>query len=46
MAILQKGAEQTKGLKEFIPICAGCHLIRDDEDKDKNKDLIFRFFIN
>jgi len=31
MKILQRGAEQTKGLNEFIPICAGCSLIRDDE---------------
>lgn len=31
MEELQKGAEQTKGLNEFIPICAGCSLIRDDE---------------
>lgn len=31
MKILQRGAEQTKGLNEFIPICAGCSKIRDDE---------------
>ncbi len=35
MKVLKKGAEQTKGLNNFIPICAGCNLIRDDEKKDK-----------
>ncbi len=35
MKLLQKGAEQTKGLNEFIPICAGCNLIRDDEKEGK-----------
>ncbi len=35
MEILIKGAEQTKGLKEFIPICANCNLIRDDEKENK-----------
>ncbi len=35
MKILQRGAEQTKGLNEFIPICAGCSLIRDDEKEGK-----------
>ena len=33
--ILKKGAAQTKGLNEFIPICAGCSLIRDDEKEGK-----------
>ena len=31
---LQRGAEQTKGLKEFIPICAGCSSIREDEKEN------------
>ncbi|MEA1972220.1 MAG: PAS domain S-box protein, partial [Candidatus Cloacimonadota bacterium] len=35
LKILQKGAEQTKGLKGFIPICANCYLIRDDEKEGK-----------
>ena len=35
MKDLQRGAEQTKGLNEFIPICAGCSLIRDDEKENK-----------
>ena len=34
MKDLQKGAEQTKGLNEYIPICAGCSLIRDDEKEN------------
>ena len=28
---LQNSAKQTEGLKDFIPICAGCNKIRDDE---------------
>ena len=28
---LQSSARQTEGLKDFIPICAGCNKIRDDE---------------
>ena len=35
MKVLKRGAEQTKGLNEFIPICAGCSLIRDDEKEEK-----------
>jgi PAS domain S-box-containing protein len=35
MKVLQRGAEQTKGLNEFIPICAGCSKIRDDEKENK-----------
>jgi len=35
MKELLKGAEQTKGLGGFIPICAGCSKIRDDEKEDK-----------
>ena len=35
MQVLQRGAEQTKGLNEYIPICAGCSLIRDDEKENK-----------
>ena len=31
--VLQKGASQIKGLGEFIPICAGCSKIRDDDKK-------------
>jgi len=33
--ILQKGSEQAKALNEFIPICANCSRIRDDEHKSK-----------
>lgn len=32
---LQKSAEQTGDLKDFIPICAGCNKIRDDEKEGK-----------
>ena len=32
---LQKIVKQSEGLKEFITICAGCHLIRDDDQEDK-----------
>jgi len=32
---LKKSAEQTRGLKELIPICAGCNKIRDDEKEGK-----------
>jgi len=35
MKDLQRGAEQTKGLNEYILICAGCSLIRDDDKEDK-----------
>jgi ferredoxin-thioredoxin reductase catalytic subunit len=35
MKVLQRGAEQTKGLNKFIPICAGCSLIHDEEQEDK-----------
>ncbi len=33
--LLKRGAEQTKGLKEYIPICAGCASIRDDDKDNK-----------
>jgi len=32
---LQKSAEQSNGLKEFISICAGCNKIRDDEQENR-----------
>ena len=35
MELLNQGSEQTKGLKEFIHICAGCSLIQDDEKEEK-----------
>lgn len=31
---LQKSADQSKGLKGFIPICAGCNKIRNDEKEN------------
>ena len=34
LVLLKRGAEQTKGLNEFIPICASCSRIRDDEKDD------------
>ena len=35
MKDLQRGAEQTKGLNKFIPICAGCYLISDEKKENK-----------
>ncbi|HCK98537.1 MAG TPA: hypothetical protein DHW42_00320 [Candidatus Marinimicrobia bacterium] len=32
---LQRSVEQTSGLKDFIPICAGCNKICDDEKEGK-----------
>ncbi len=35
MKKLQEAAKQIETLDEIIPICAGCHLIRDDDQDDK-----------
>jgi PAS domain S-box-containing protein len=35
MKELQRGAEQAKGLNKFIPICASCSLIHDEEKENK-----------
>ena len=35
MATMQASAGQSKGLKNLIPICAGCNKIRDDDQKSQ-----------